>query len=306
MDRDRAYCEVPFSYDEFITTMRAAKDKIVSGIAGKIERYSGLECCLNDDGFRAGESQVNVVEEIVEEECYRERDEIPPVGLSFVSERMDREAGDIGLGFYYSSELKVHTVTIFSEVANYSRLRDHIYSYRHSYAEFLLKELENEEFIELLVDELFFELFWSIPELNYHMTKSSPAIYTKKLVKEIKVRRFLDLFYGKGFTVSGGRIYCHLRDCRVRPQAGKLLSVKSDAGEPVYALYDENLSTFRRVDNSEEIIPVHYWRYAEKGEMKRLLEEQELKEYKKYILHGDDITALNHTPPAVGAIMASV
>lgn len=303
---NKAYFEKPISYDEFIGIMRGAKERVVKGIVEKIRLYAGLECSHDDEGFIAGASRVKVVEEIVEPDYYIERNFIPPVELSFISERMDRSAGDIGLGFYYSSELEVHTVTIFSEVANYSRLRDYIYNYRYSYAEFLLKELEDDKFVSLLIDELFFQLFWNIPELNYHLIKSSPAMYTKKLVKEIKLRRFFDLFYGKGFTVSDGQIYCHLEESDIRPQEGKLLLVRTDKGEPIFALYEGANECFRRVDSSEQIAAVHFWRYADKAEMGRLLAKQELKEYKRYILHGDAITALNRSAPAVRAIKASV
>lgn len=267
------YFEEPLSYEQFIKIVREARGRLIKGLMERVSLYTELECCLSGNILILGETAVEVCESIVEADCHRESGTIPPVELSLSSERMDKE---IGLGFYYNSRLEVHSLTILCETGAYSRLKDFIYNSRYTYAEFLLKNLKDEYFTSLLVDELFFQLFWSIPELNYHLAQSSPALCRKSAGKAVKVKRFADLFYGRGFTVNDGRLFCSLKECEVRPRAGRLLSVKVDEQRDISALYDRDKRVFRQAESSAIIERVLYWRYAEMAEMKRLLAEQEL------------------------------
>lgn len=280
--------EYPISSECFIELMNGFIDYLLPLLANKVWALSGIRAFFKDEVLKIAGVEFSIKRKLRLYKKYTTAGYPPVVEFSFQGGSTEEYIP--GMAFYYDIDNMVHTFVLLHKLTDANRFKDHIYAYYFSYPEFRLKLLYNYNFINLLADELVFQIIWGHSELRKLFLDRAFPLFKKRLLKELESKDYAHNFRCKGFLIYKFHVYvkCRYSDNRLLPEEDRAIHVVlMDLKESEFlSVYHRRFELYCTVEGDEALFMPMYWRYARNSEMEELLIESGFGDYRRYIHFG--------------------
>lgn len=279
--------EPQMDYDDYIESVKRYTCALKSALVNKLERYSGLDCLLQDELLYIDGLELKFELTINGGEPLEQTSGLPDIYYA-IKLNSNREWLNINfLEIFYDPEASIHSVMLTGPFTNLLNFKKYIYYHSNNLSYIGLYNFKDSPFPALLAEDIINQLAWKSCGIYRLFLRSQDEEFRTWLEGELERREFINRFERYGFEVNGGRPCCSSLErgqYRHRPFPGKDLLLGVDSVEVVPGTYDKESDSFYRLDNGERFDYYDYWTYKESALMDDYLKQYSLEEYRRYLL----------------------
>lgn len=273
-------------YDQFMEIVEGYVERVEQLILAKLERYTGIKPVESWGKYFLNGLALHFLWDIRGEREHAESG--PPEICYTIKININREPLFITfLEMYIDKFSRGQRMILCEPHTKLLALKDYMYCYSYNNAYFKLDVLKDERFLELLTDDIIYQMGWKSVTLYRLFKKCPDSAFQERFEEAMLDKEFINRFELNGFQVNAGRVCCSGLDRyphKHRPPVTKMLLLGYHGRDLIAGFHEPKEDIFYRLPEVEPIKHLDYWTYEDAELMDEYLKQFGLEDYRKHIL----------------------